>query len=183
MTRASLSLISAWREFLKGAVAVHPDVVLAAVALKSPTEFAQPALQLSTLHSGNVHSYVYERNIRNFPTAVRRFRWTPSARNDWRGAAAGDPLLAEGRLTQGVTETALERRAIENALREEGGVQYRAARRLGISERTLRYKLEKHRMATGDRSPAGQVSHFNIETQSHGRVKTISRAVHSNVEM
>jgi DNA-binding NtrC family response regulator len=40
----------------------------------------------------------------------------------------------------------LERRLIAEALEAESGVQYRAAERLGISERTLRYKLEKYRM-------------------------------------
>jgi len=50
----------------------------------------------------------------------------------------------EGSMRQQVD--ALERGLIEEALREEGGVQYRAAERLGISERTLRYKLEKHGM-------------------------------------
>ncbi len=40
----------------------------------------------------------------------------------------------------------LERELIAKALEAEGGVQYRAAERLGISERTLRYKLEKYRM-------------------------------------
>jgi len=50
----------------------------------------------------------------------------------------------EGSLRQ--QADALERRLIEDALRDEGGVQYRAAERLGISERTLRYKLEKHGM-------------------------------------
>jgi len=39
---------------------------------------------------------------------------------------------------------ALERRLIEEALAASGGVQCRAAERLGISERTLRYKLEKY---------------------------------------
>ena len=38
----------------------------------------------------------------------------------------------------------LERRLIEEAIAASGGVQYRAAERLGISERTLRYKLEKY---------------------------------------
>jgi two-component system NtrC family response regulator len=50
----------------------------------------------------------------------------------------------DGSLPQQV-ET-VERELIEKALRDEGGVQYRAAERLGISERTLRYKLEKYRM-------------------------------------
>ncbi len=50
----------------------------------------------------------------------------------------------EGSLPQQVE--LLEREMIEKALDAEGGVQYRAAERLGISERTLRYKIEKHRM-------------------------------------
>jgi DNA-binding NtrC family response regulator len=50
----------------------------------------------------------------------------------------------EGSLPQQVE--LLERRLIEEALRAEGGVQVKAAERLGISERTLRYKLDKHRM-------------------------------------
>jgi len=41
---------------------------------------------------------------------------------------------------------ALERRMIEEALAACDGIQYRAAERLGISERTLRYKLEKYRL-------------------------------------
>jgi two-component system NtrC family response regulator len=40
---------------------------------------------------------------------------------------------------------ALERNAIEEALAAEGGNQTRAATRLGISERALRYKLAKYR--------------------------------------
>jgi len=46
----------------------------------------------------------------------------------------------------------LERRLIHDALQEVGGVQYKAAERLGISERTLRYKLEKYGMRA-DRDP------------------------------
>jgi DNA-binding NtrC family response regulator len=38
----------------------------------------------------------------------------------------------------------LERRLIVDALAQAGGVQTRAARILGISERHLRYKLRKH---------------------------------------
>ena len=40
----------------------------------------------------------------------------------------------------------LERRAIIRALEETGGVRTRAAERLGISERNLRYKMEKYRV-------------------------------------
>ncbi len=50
----------------------------------------------------------------------------------------------EGSLPQQVE--ILEREMIEKALDAEGGVQYRAAERIGISERTLRYKMEKYKM-------------------------------------
>ena len=40
---------------------------------------------------------------------------------------------------------ALERRAISEALAAEDGNQTRAAKRLAISERALRYKLKKYR--------------------------------------
>jgi len=53
----------------------------------------------------------------------------------------------EGSLPQQVE--AIERRLIEEALKAEAGVQIRAARRLGISERTLRYKLDKYQMKQG----------------------------------
>jgi two-component system NtrC family response regulator len=60
------------------------------------------------------------------------------------------PLLGsfEGSLPHQVES--LERRLIETALQAENGVQYRAAKRLGISERTLRYKLDKYRMRGAD---------------------------------
>jgi two-component system NtrC family response regulator len=50
----------------------------------------------------------------------------------------------EGSLPQQVE--LLERRLIEEALKQENGIQSRAAERLGISERTLRYKLDKYDM-------------------------------------
>jgi two-component system NtrC family response regulator len=60
-----------------------------------------------------------------------------------RAAAEESGVLArsEGSLHAQIEE--LERRLIREALDAEGGVQYRAAERLGISERTLRYKLDK----------------------------------------
>ena len=50
----------------------------------------------------------------------------------------------EGSLPQQVEH--LERKQIEAALEAEGGVQCKAAARLGLSARTLRYKLEKYGM-------------------------------------
>ena len=49
---------------------------------------------------------------------------------------------------------ALERRAIDEALNAESGNQTRAAARLGISERALRYKLKKYHPAPSDDDPA-----------------------------
>ena len=40
----------------------------------------------------------------------------------------------------------LERRLIVSALRKTEGIQARAARELGISERVLRYKMRKYRV-------------------------------------
>ncbi|MCB2205405.1 sigma-54 dependent transcriptional regulator [bacterium] len=56
-------------------------------------------------------------------------------------AASQDELLTLGNLNEKVE--ALEQRLIEQALEESGGNQVRAAELLGISERTLRYKLSK----------------------------------------
>jgi two-component system NtrC family response regulator len=70
----------------------------------------------------------------DLPPAVR-------ARAEEEGPATGH---RDGSLPRQV-ET-LERRLIEEALRQEDGVQVRAAERLGLSERTLRYKLEKFGM-------------------------------------
>jgi two-component system response regulator AtoC len=42
----------------------------------------------------------------------------------------------------------MERDLIVKALEECGGVQTKAARSLGISERVLRYKMKKYRLST-----------------------------------
>ena len=47
---------------------------------------------------------------------------------------------------------AFERGLIEEALQAEGGVQTRAARQLGMSERHLRYKLKKYNLDAGSRA-------------------------------
>jgi DNA-binding NtrC family response regulator len=61
-------------------------------------------------------------------------------------ASEGD--LSSGKLRGSLNETldTLERGILLEALKEAGGVQTRAAARLGISERMLRYKLKKYRM-------------------------------------
>jgi len=57
-------------------------------------------------------------------------------------AGATDPFNLT--LTQHLEE--LEKHLIQQSLKETGGVQTRAAEKLGISERVLRYKLQKYRL-------------------------------------
>jgi DNA-binding NtrC family response regulator len=60
--------------------------------------------------------------------------------------AVGDGTLAAQGLTGSLNETldTVERGLILGALKGSGGVQTRAAEKLGISERVLRYKLKKY---------------------------------------
>ncbi len=58
------------------------------------------------------------------------------------GNSDGKAAPPEGSLKDSVE--ALERRMIQEALNRSGGHQVKAARRLGISERMLRYKLKKY---------------------------------------
>jgi two-component system NtrC family response regulator len=59
-----------------------------------------------------------------------------------------EPKLAQESLKGSLNETldTVERGLILEALKDAGNVQTRAAERLGISERVLRYKLKKYRI-------------------------------------
>ncbi|MBD3867389.1 MAG: sigma-54-dependent Fis family transcriptional regulator [Acidobacteria bacterium] len=73
--------------------------------------------------------------------SVTRYDLPPAVQEGFREQAgpASDPLSLPARVN------ALKREMIENALEAEEGNQTRAAARLGISERALRYKLSKLR--------------------------------------
>jgi two-component system NtrC family response regulator len=60
----------------------------------------------------------------------------------------GDDAYSTQELKGSLNETldTMERGLILNALKQSGGVQTRAAERLGISERVLRYKLKKYKI-------------------------------------
>ncbi len=62
--------------------------------------------------------------------------------------AMGEDLLREPKPKDSLNRTldTLERGLILEALKESGGVQTRAAEKLGISERVLRYKLKKYKI-------------------------------------
>jgi DNA-binding NtrC family response regulator len=61
------------------------------------------------------------------------------------GAADLSEACLDERLSLPERLEAIERDAIERALEHTGGNQSKAATRLGISERALRYKLAKYR--------------------------------------
>ena len=77
---------------------------------------------------------------------------SPSTRGDAASASAGNPGPAERTLAE------MERSALIQALRQSEGNVTRAARELGISRDTLRYRIEKHGLDTPAR-PAIRDTH------------------------
>ncbi len=58
--------------------------------------------------------------------------------------------LLQGFLQKKGYSEELERHLIQQALQDNGGIQTRAAEKLGISERVLRYKLQKFGLQQAD---------------------------------
>jgi len=99
--------------------------------------------------------YSYPGNVRELENAIERA--VILARNGVIRPVDLPPAMT--RPTRGVSAEALpdavedlERRLIIEALHEADGVQTRAAERLGITERNLRYKLRKYRIPTSRHS-------------------------------
>jgi DNA-binding NtrC family response regulator len=98
--------------------------------------------------------YPYPGNVRELENALERAvvlcrgnlieleDLPPPIRNCGLTAPGREPEFGEATLPQMVEN--LEKRAIIWALEETGGVRTRAADLLGISERNLRYKMEKY---------------------------------------
>ena len=115
-------------------------------------EFTAPARELLLAYPwpGNVRelSHVIERAVlwsRGPTLDVEHLSLTSPVDGDL-GDAAGDPGTDAGRASlppHGVDLARWEKSLIEQALREAGGNQTRAAQRLGISRDTLRYRLKK----------------------------------------
>src|SRR6185295_19239622 len=90
-------------------------------------------------------------------------------------ARAGDPMFPPGLTTDLPT---LERLAIGEALRLESGNRTRAARRLGISLRTLRNKLRDYREAivAGGQKLPGRDDRCDIVTDGGARARSTTLA-------
>jgi two-component system NtrC family response regulator len=97
--------------------------------------------------------YAYPGNVRELENIIERAvvlakRGTITATDlplHLQGADSDDKAPAaplKGQLNE--TLDTVERGLILDALKESGGIQTRAAERLGISERVLRYKLKKY---------------------------------------
>ncbi|MSP37557.1 MAG: hypothetical protein EXR70_03600 [Deltaproteobacteria bacterium] len=67
-------------------------------------------------------------------------------------ARAGDPTIAIN-LSKGIVLEEIERRIIETVLTRTGWNRTRAAQLLGLSRETLRYRIEKHKLAAPSYSP------------------------------
>ncbi len=67
--------------------------------------------------------------------------------------AAGEGKLSAREMKGSLNETldTVERGLIIEALKDSGGVQTRAAEKLGVSERVLRYKMKKYKIRTDER--------------------------------
>ena len=120
---------------------------------RGPQRFAPAALAMLRMHS-------WPGNVRELENVIRRALvladggpeigaehvvFDAAARLDRPVMQAAVPVLVEARLSKVVRRS--EARAIFDTLKECGGKRIEAAKRLGISERTLRYRLASFRDA------------------------------------
>jgi DNA-binding NtrC family response regulator len=118
----------------------------------SPKTVSREAMDLLLKHS-------YPGNVRELENLVHRA--VVLARGPL-VTAADLPFTLHGLAAEAIPDGAtlpeklagLEKRLILDALQQAGGVQTRAARALGITERHLRYRLQKHGLESSGASPA-----------------------------
>jgi DNA-binding NtrC family response regulator len=87
--------------------------------------------------------------IEDLPLALRQWGLNGSASASAHGATHAAPVTHDDGAGSPGTLGALERDAIASALAKTGGNQTRAARLLGITRRTLGYRMKKYGVASG----------------------------------
>jgi two-component system NtrC family response regulator len=123
-----------------------PAIVEALVARHAPRTGPRPSVSREAMDA--LLKYAYPGNVRELENIIQRAialaRGPLISTSDLPAYIIGLPPeeAVGGSLVEQVSR--LERRLIAEALDQAGGVQTRAARLLGISERHLRYKLQKH---------------------------------------
>lgn len=102
--------------------------------------------------------YTYPGNVRELENIIERAIVLSKGENITTSdlpihlkTVGGEDASASGQLKDSLNETldTVERNLILSTLKQTGGVQTRAAEKLGISERVLRYKLKKYKIKNG----------------------------------
>jgi two-component system response regulator AtoC len=145
-----------------------------------PRDFTQSVLNACQNHS-------WPGNLRELETFVKRYLvagdeelpmggWDlPSATNAKRArleAAAGDPIPTTLKSMIQSVRSETERHAIAGALQKTGWNRKAAARLLGVSYRTILYKIEQHQMSAPEpyiSSLAETKSAVSIEAKGNGK--------------
>jgi two-component system NtrC family response regulator len=129
-----------------------PSIVETLLARHAPKKGPSPTVSREAMDA--LVKYAYPGNVRELENIIQRamaltrgsLLSTADLPAYLRGLPPEEP--AGGSLLDQVSR--LERRLIADALASAGGVQTRAARLLGISERHLRYKLQKYALDSSD---------------------------------
>jgi DNA-binding NtrC family response regulator len=134
-----------------------PEIVPLAERFLREASRGRRAPALSASAADALGRYAWPGNVRELRNAIERalvlhtggvieLEDLPDAVREPRGAARVEPAASDG--TDDVREhvAALERAAIISALEASAGNQTEAAKRLGMTRRTLIYRMEKHRL-------------------------------------
>ncbi len=106
---------------------------------RAARDMGKPAPGLSPEAEAALMSYVWPGNVRELENMMERAAILADGE-----VALDDLAIADDAPSRPLRFTDIERKAIEDALADNGGNRTRAARQLGISLRTLQYRLKEY---------------------------------------
>ena len=106
---------------------------------RAARDMGKPAPGLSTEAEAALMSYAWPGNVRELENMMERAAILADGE-----VALDDLAIADDAPSRPLRFTDIERKAIEDALADNGGNRTRAARQLGISLRTLQYRLKEY---------------------------------------